>query len=679
MNSATSNEFSLLLTLAVNAVVFWGAWRFVRRWGGDRIDCATDAMLVWYLVQYGVVAGLGIVGGLSGGMILVGGGVIGGGLIALGGNGGQARRLNEEGNDRRIFWGIGIGLIAYLLAIVWVSRYAPAAANDALAYHLPAAVQWLQTGKLGLFHTWFYNPANSYSPLAGSTFIAWLMGPMGNDSLARFVETPADVFLFFGIVTWARGIGTTVRTAVVLGFAVAVARPFISQTTLAKDDVPLAGMLVCAMGSLSRKRLKGPLGAWRVGAALGLFFAVKYTAMLSLPIIVLAIDAPWRAGWRMGRHAIAAGVALVIAGPWYVRNWILTGNPIYPTGVSVLGRSVFRGGLQMLHSDRLTSVRGAWETIVKSYYSPPPALAIAVALVWVAALICSWRKLMRWPLVRASLLGPPIVIAMFVLKSPYGEVRLIGPSFAMLLPAAALIPKQQLAVMIAIALAGLSLFTGFEFARLSVLLPYFAAFSVALITIGLAWIYLKRRPRLIAFSLAGAGFAMWTFMVWPSYLEQCNALAVLYWQQPFLYGNYADAWGVIRDQTPSGSTIAYDNFFMVYPLFGADLSRHVVFIPSKPGVHEVTDLPFMGPVIGEQVPVEVVRVMNEHADKLTWLINLVLSHARYVLVGKQDLTLSSRRVHPPELDYIASLPTHFRTLLSNDSVDVYEVVPGSHP
>jgi len=88
-----------------------------------------------------------------------------------------------------------------------------------------------------------------------------------------------------------------------LRLAAACARPFISQTILAKDDLPLAAFLTAAMVALSAERLRDPLGPWRLGAAVGLLLATKFTATFSLPAIALAMDAPWRAGWLSCRSA----------------------------------------------------------------------------------------------------------------------------------------------------------------------------------------------------------------------------------------------------------------------------------------------------------------------------------------------------------------------------------------
>ena len=73
-----------------------------------------------------------------------------------------------------------------------------------MTYHLPAAAQWLRTGTLGVFETWFYNPANTYSPLAGSIFIAWLIAPFHSDLAARFVEVGPLLMIFWAVLSLSR-------------------------------------------------------------------------------------------------------------------------------------------------------------------------------------------------------------------------------------------------------------------------------------------------------------------------------------------------------------------------------------------------------------------------------------------------------------------------------------------
>src|SRR5688500_11675155 len=138
-------------------------------------------------------------------------------------------------------------VVAFVGALVHQQRYLPPFATDALTYHLPAAVQWLQTGRVGVFETWFFNPANTYSPLGGSTFIAWLLSPTQNHALARFVQVGPLLLLSLLLIEVARGLGASIATAAVVAAAAVMSRPFISQAIVPKDDLFVAAFAVAAL------------------------------------------------------------------------------------------------------------------------------------------------------------------------------------------------------------------------------------------------------------------------------------------------------------------------------------------------------------------------------------------------------------------------------------------------
>src|SRR6185437_6220852 len=70
--------------------------------------------------------------------------------------------------DRLILLACALFTIAYLCTEAFNKRLLPPVATDALVYHLPMAVQWMQTHRLGMYPTWYWNPAASYSPQTGS-------------------------------------------------------------------------------------------------------------------------------------------------------------------------------------------------------------------------------------------------------------------------------------------------------------------------------------------------------------------------------------------------------------------------------------------------------------------------------------------------------------------------------
>jgi len=298
-------------------------------------------------------------------------------------------------------------VIGYLAAMVWALRYYPVLSTDAMTYHLPAAVQWLQHGRIDLFQTWLFNPANTFSPLAGSVFHTWLLGPIGNDTLAHFASAPMVVLLFLAVVSIARSAGASMFIAVLIGGGLALSHPIVSQVDKAKDDLFLAAFFAVAVGAMSRERLQDRLAPWRIGTAVGLCLAVKYTALLAMPMLLLAIDAPFRARWRMRDYAIAIACIAVLAGPWFLRNLLLTGNPLFPT--DFLG---IKGLFSTSRSLELRTFTGVMGVLLSGTFAVPGVVAIVIGLGWCAAVATRAKQAVTDPLVRLLLIGPLIGIGL---------------------------------------------------------------------------------------------------------------------------------------------------------------------------------------------------------------------------------------------------------------------------
>ena len=84
-----------------------------------------------------------------------------------------------------------------------------------------------------------------------------------------------------------------------------------------------------------------PTAAWAVmvGVACGFASATKYTGLVyaglvGVPLVALALVR------RLPRHAaLAAGLGFAIAAPWYLRNLVQLGNPVYPFAWKLFGGS----------------------------------------------------------------------------------------------------------------------------------------------------------------------------------------------------------------------------------------------------------------------------------------------------------------------------------------------------
>lgn len=234
-------------------------------------------------------------------------------------------------------------VIAYALqvGIVLLLASVPPVSRDALTHHLALPKLWVANG--GMHET--PDIVFSYYPqLLDLLYTLPLM--LGHDIAAKYVHylfallTAAIIFLFVRRrlgAAWAAGAGLMFLTIpLILKLSVTV------YVDLGLIFFSAASLFAVALWLEDPRRIKWLLVA---GAASGLALSTKYNAMV--PVFALGLLLPFfflRTGGSrskdqlhaIGYGAIFAAVALLVFSPWLVRNYSLTGNPVYP-----LARSVF--------------------------------------------------------------------------------------------------------------------------------------------------------------------------------------------------------------------------------------------------------------------------------------------------------------------------------------------------
>jgi hypothetical protein len=681
-----SSEFRLAYLLILQAAILAGAWRFVaRRVDGDWADRLADVLLLDFLVQY---AGVGIPGLL---------GILNPLTIALTSVGLAAAlwfaparhpvrpalvRPDDPAIDRWMPLACALFGLGYVAAVTLNQRISPVLANDAITYHFPAAVHWLESGRISLFEAWFFNPANTYSPLAGSTFIAWWIAPLGNDVVARNVQVPALFLIFSASFRLLRAVGLRSSLAAVIALSILLAKPFVRQSLIEKDDLYLAAFFACAAAGCASERLRDPLGAWRIGAAIGLMLATKYTALLALPALLLAVDAPFRAGWSLRRFAAAIGLVLLIAAPWYLRNLWLTGNPAYPIEVRIFGARVFPGMFVTARSTELSSFGSVWWLLTARDQSLPLWPMIPVLLCYVGAIVGRFRAVRSEPLVRLCLLGPLVAIGVFVAMSPYAEVRFLFPAFLLLYAAAGIaiarwlerwLPAQLAAAAVILIASWATAWRGEAF---RVLGPELAGIATLVLLTGLGVACLlvrfpERRRVMIQYGSLAAALALIAtiYVNWDAYVESCRHNA--YPAYRFPYGPTADIWRFIRDELPADEPLAYSNTCLIHPMSGFEHRRRLIYVPTRRGVQHLHDLPpLAGKYSGENLVPAVAAELTTDTDAAGWLERVKASGAKHLVVFHGGTGVVK---DPPELKIVAANPGRFEVEFSNEAGTVWRV------
>ena len=292
------------------------------------------------------------------------------------------------------------------------------------------------------------------------------------------------------------------------------------------------------------------LSPWRIGIAFGLAAGVKITSVYALaPAMLLAIP---QARVAMRRLAIAFACAVVLAGPWYLRNWVQFGNPLFPVTVRLFGQTVFGGLFVTAPSPRLSELAGLREIFIDGYFSLGPALAVLLLIVLVGAALLAFRRVLREALSRVLVIGPIVGTIAFIFTSPYGEVRFLYPWLITAMLSAALWPRR-VSLPIAVLVTATALATSFagDWVRELVLLTLGGVVVVQVIR----FLMLRSaRVRVVTATIAGVFAVAITWINWRAYVESLPESANAAWQEK--YGGVAQAWTFLRTQSLANQPIA---------------------------------------------------------------------------------------------------------------------------
>jgi len=644
-----------------------------------------DAFLISFLIEYAAVALPGMVGLFSALSMSVVALATAGFLCIVSGSPRVCERKDATywSIDRLGLLGCGVFAVGFVGAYAWLERWAPPMATDSLVYHLPTVIQWMQSGRLGIYPSWYWNPAASYSPATGMTFMAWLMAPAGCDVFVRFVQVPPLVCIFFLTVRLCRVMGCGRTAAGLLGIAAMLSRSLFSEALIPKDDLFITAFVAAAILSLNHDALSERLAPWRVGIAMGLVLASKYTVLLACPVFLFLIDAPIRAGWRIREWSIAIGLVVVIALPWYMRNIVLTGNPLYPVDVNFVGFHLH--GLFSVERDRqLRTAAGIWRMVNETYHSLPVALIALLLAGWIGTCIAGGRTLFRDPLRRACVLCSVVTLFIFLLTSPHHEARYMFPllvlwfaDIGLPLGAFAKSPARQAAL--ALVPAAVSVATTFH-VKFAADIATFASLGVVLVGVSIALVLLQVRILRLSrrwIASAGAAFAALLALVvyvdWHAYVSDYLALRPELWAH-YQYPGQGPLWKFAAEQLPADASVAYANTYFVYPLYDPTYRRRVGYAPVRHGLHTFLRLPRMGDRVPGDLIFDVMAAdMNSDADRATWMENLRALGATYLVVDKRQIV-----TNPPELRFARAEPELFQPMYEDEQGVVFRIIHFPH-
>ena len=255
---------------------------------------------------------------------------------------GDPRRLMKDGWSGRLTkveWGLVAAsvVIAGLLAVIaWI---APPNTDDAMAYHMPRVMHWIQDRSVAFF------PAHILRQLylsPGSEFIVLHFVILsGSDKLANFVQWASMIGSAIAVSLAARELGAG-KHGQLLSAVFGMTLPMgILQATGTQSDYVTGFWLAAFAYWMLRLRSRGD--AWSavaMGASLGLALLSKATAYIfALPLLAWMSWQVMRSFGKRGTALLAAAAILTVMVnlPTYVRETRLFGNPLGFTEEPTIG------------------------------------------------------------------------------------------------------------------------------------------------------------------------------------------------------------------------------------------------------------------------------------------------------------------------------------------------------
>ncbi len=225
---------------------------------------------------------------------------------------------------------LGVVVLTMILIGTLFVTLAPPSSMDALVYHLRVPREFAHTG------TWNrLDVVQSFQPM----YVEMLFGEglvLGGGVVAALVHWVLGVGAVAAAAAWGRRLGGSAVWAAVIFGATGL---YVWESTSAFIDLGLAlfsGLAFWWSTETEEDWTPAILGGTFAGLAAGSKFTGLTVGLLAGIASVAVVWPNWRRG--LCRLSVIGGLVVLIALPWYVRNALLTGNPIYPLANRLFGK-----------------------------------------------------------------------------------------------------------------------------------------------------------------------------------------------------------------------------------------------------------------------------------------------------------------------------------------------------
>lgn len=305
---------------------------------------------------------------------------------------------------------------------------------DSLNYHFTFAVEWMKNGTLD-------NPivigddfAPTYYPFNGSLVYFWMMLPVKSVFLADLGQVFFFALGFLSVFALARRMRLSSEYAFFAAGLFTLVPNYFKQLEIAYVDVMVSALFLSACVYLARLRDRFTLtDVLMCSLAAGLSIGTKTVGLAYSLLLVIALALLCFMS-RRPLHLISAFAVIFLFGGYaYLRNFVETGNPLYPCEVSFLGKVLFPGvvDLATINAHMEEGKRAVMKLLFHEGMGTQSLLFIVPGIIACAAAVLQRRG--KTALTAFSLLciGPVALFLLYRFCIPLANSRYLYPALGL--------------------------------------------------------------------------------------------------------------------------------------------------------------------------------------------------------------------------------------------------------
>lgn len=574
-------------------------------------------------------------------------------------------------------------ILGFVIVKIFVNLVNPPFGWDNLNYHFTFPVEWLKHGNLD-------NPISisgdfsvSYYPINGNLFFLWFILPLKNVFLADLGQVPFFIAAFFAVFAISRKIGLGREYALFSATLFSLIPNYFKQLRIAYVDIIVASLFLITLNFIIQASKERSLSRlFLASLSLGLMLGAKTTAMplaLFLMLLLLVIIL-FNFRDRIVSVAAVAIVGIIMFGGYsFIKNIILTGNPLYPLNFQLFNLTLFQGVVD--NSVYRTAIRPGDFSLAKLLFSEglgaQTLLLVLPAILAGPVIFFIKRKSINFILAYLLVL-PVLLVLVFRFVLPLPNIRYVYALFA---------------VGMIIAFYLLTLF------KVPKILTYSLVFVCVLVSIAenakrlelvfslvLTVLFFILLPFLLKY-VGKKPLKIWIFLTVVLLFPTLILFEKDYTKHEFsryvtttkLSGYWPDAaraWEWLNNNT-DGNNIAYIGRPVGFPLYGTNFKNNVYYVSVnkvEPAMlHYFPDSKYIWGFNGNQVfrNFESPQNYRGNADYNVWLGNLKNKKIDFLFIYSELIKKTDD--FPIEDKWAMAHPEIFDLVFKNNAIHIYRI------